>query len=49
MIELTTCGDLQSSEKYSRPRTHLEPIDQTVERRRREMEYKSGEFIKNRM
>jgi len=42
MIELTTCGDLQTSEKYSRPRTHLEPIDQIVESRRREVRWNTS-------
>ena len=42
MIELTTGSDLQTSEKYSRPRTHLERIDQTVESRRREVRWNSG-------
>ena len=42
MIELTTCGDLQTSEKYTRPRTHLEPTDQTVESRRREVRWNTS-------
>ena len=37
MIESTTCSDLQTSEKYPRPRTLLEPIDQTIEGKRREV------------
>ena len=42
MIELTTGSDLQTSERYSRPRTHLEPIDQTVESRRREVRWNTS-------
>ena len=40
--ESTTCGALQTSEKYARPRTHLEPIDQTVESRRREVRWNTS-------
>jgi len=40
--ESSTCGALQTSEKYSRPRTHLEPIDQTVESRRREVRWNTS-------
>ena len=42
MIESTTCGALQTSEKYSRPRSHLEPIDQIVESRRREVRWNTS-------